>query len=132
MSGQITVTNPAPIPVEIKSLADLIGDGGRTTLANATFTGLPDLPYTLKADEALTIGYTAPMADAPTGSQVTNYAVVTIANGSKFQGEATGDFSKANVTEVDKNATIQNHAAIAGDDTGQGNSTNTEIAVSEP
>ena len=49
-----------------------------------------------------------------------------------FGADAACDFSNAQVKEVDKTATITNHAEVRGGDSGQVSSANGTVQVSEP
>ncbi len=62
----------------------------------------------------------------------TNHAEVKLSNGTVFGADAAFDFSNAQVKEVDKTATITNHAEIKGGDSGQVSSANGTVQVSKP
>ena len=66
------------------------------------------------------------------GQAGTSHAEVRLSNGTVSGADAAFDFSNAQVKEVDKTATITNHAEVKGGDSGQVRSANGTVQVSEP
>ncbi|MEM3388347.1 MAG: SdrD B-like domain-containing protein [Thermoproteota archaeon] len=110
VTGTITVYNPAPIPVTINTIADVVSGIEAKVDFGVTF------PYTLEAEGTLTVTYSASLPDASTRI---NTATVTIQNynykldGTKteigttaFFGTANVDFTSATITEVDESIEV--------------------------
>lgn len=111
VNGNITIYNPAPVPVVINNITDVISSG----IPAVVMSGVT-LPYNLPAGGKLIANYSALLPD---GSQRTNTATVTIQNFSyssvgsslpigttDFSGSAPVDFSNAILNEVDKCVSI--------------------------
>lgn len=117
--GTVTITNDTPLDASLASVTDSLP---------VQFTD--PIPDALAAGHSVTLHFTYSPADGKGG---TNHADVALSNGTKFGADASYDFDHAKVTEMDKNATIQNTGTITGDDThtpGQGS--DGHIQVQEP
>jgi len=119
VQGVISVTNPAPIPATINSVADVVsGVGAASVSCGVSF------PYNLAAGQTLICSYSAALPD---GATRTNTATATLQNHlydfpdnevtpsgtTDFVGTAPVSFANATITEVDKCADLWD--SYAGD-----------------
>jgi len=119
VEGTIAIHNPAPIKADISGVMD--------TFPGAQITD--PIPTSLASGETVVLHFTLQPGSGQAG---TNHAEVKLSNGTVFGADAAFDFSNAQVKEVDKTATITNHAEIKGGDSGQVSSANGTVQVSEP
>ncbi len=98
-TGNITVSNPAPMAAGLTSLSD--------SLTSVSCPAGVTFPYVLPANATLTCSYVAHLASATSG---TNVATTTLRNSpsgtTAFTGSADFTFDNAKVTTVDAKASV--------------------------
>jgi hypothetical protein len=128
VSGTITVKNPAPCPVTIKNVTDVVSGGINATLSNCKVNGVAigPFPVVLPAGGTLTCDYSASLPDKSTR---TNTATATIQNTpsgtTDFTGTAVVDFANAKiivvgsqtvcVVDTDDRGHVRNFGPFSGD-----------------
>jgi hypothetical protein len=112
VSGNIKVTNPAPIPAELTSVSDIVSPA-----INAQVDCGQSFPITIAANDSLTCSYSASLPDKTTrtntaAASLQNYdydsSGVGTANGTTdFTGTAAVDFTNATVTVTDESIDVE-------------------------
>ncbi len=98
VSGDISVTNPAPFAQTITSVDDMISGG-----INATVNCGVSFPYSLAGGGTLTCSYSAALPDA---ADRLNTATATLDGGSQYTGSAAVSFASAVMNEIDECITV--------------------------
>lgn len=133
--GTVTLTNPAPAGSGLKAtITALSGQLGQAFDA-FDINGQPvSMPITLDPGQSVTIHFTLALGDDTGGENVAtatmilpNLNVTTTVTGSAAVG-----FGQAKVTEVDKAATVTNHAEIKAGDSGATSTKDGTVQVTEP
>lgn len=111
VAGTITVTNPAPIAADDVVVSDTLSDGTPVTVdcddvavGNQTTVDIP-------ANDSVDCSYSADLLDADT---LTNTAKATLF-GIDYTGDASVDFTNADVTEIDECITVKDDNGTPAD-----------------